>query len=42
MFQTSKLSEIINYVYQLEIPIILAVIILMLYIFYSLNLFKKE
>jgi len=41
MFQT-KLSEVINYIYQLEIPIILAIIILMLYIFYSLNLFKKQ
>ena len=30
------------YIYQIEVPIILGIIVLTLYIFYSLNLFKKQ
>lgn len=32
----------INYVYGIEIFVLLSIIIFVLYIFYSLNLFKKQ
>lgn len=32
----------LNYIYEVEIIVIIAVILFVLYIFYSLNLFKKE
>lgn len=35
-------GEVINYIYQLEIPVILSILVLTLYIFYSLNFFKKS
>ncbi len=42
MLDFLKGSDVLNYVYQLEIPIILAIVIFVFYIFYSLNLFKKQ
>ncbi len=42
MFELFEGTQGINYIYQIEIPIILAIIVLLVYIFYSLNLFKKQ
>jgi hypothetical protein len=42
MFGLFEGAEALNYIYQLEIPIIVAIVVLVLYIFYSLNLFKKQ
>lgn len=42
MFNLFQQAEGFNYIYQIEIPVILAIIILVLYIFYSLDLFKKH
>jgi hypothetical protein len=32
----------LNYVYKVELLVILGIVIFVLYIFYSLNLFKKQ